>query len=311
MSRERSEFAVGFMVLAAFAVFFYSTLRVGACSFMESSGTRITAHFDDASGVGPRTEVSVAGVRVGEVESVELEAGRARLVLRIEDEDLSLPIDSEVTIRSRGMLGERLVAIEPGASDRFAVEGDTLLHTREAPNLDALLDSLASVSEDISQVTRSLRLVMGGAEGEEAVAAVVEDIRSVARQMRDFVDENQGSFTRVVGNLDAVSGNLESFTSQLVSLGDEDQSLEELFDTFRSASLRMEEAVGHLASVSERLESGEGTLGKLLRDDVLYTKLDTSVTELQRTLTEVRRAAEEAQEQLPVTVLGSVVGSLF
>ena len=48
-----------------------------------------------------------------------------------------------------------------------------------------------------------------------------------------------------------------------------------------------------------------------LADDEIYTKVDGSLAELQQTLTEVRRAAEDAQEQLPVTVLGSLVGSLF
>ena len=91
MNRERSELAVGLTVLVAFGVFFYSTLRLGSCSLVGSQGIQIAAHFDDAAGVTPRTEVSVAGVRMGQVEGVELSAGRARLVLRIDHEGLEIP----------------------------------------------------------------------------------------------------------------------------------------------------------------------------------------------------------------------------
>ena len=85
----------------------------------------------------------------------------------------------------------------------------------------------------------------------------------------------------------------------------------ELLDNFARTSDRLADAVDDLAVVSDRVERGEGTIGKLTKDEELYTKLDESVTELKRTLGEVRRAAEDAQEQLPVTVLGSLVGSLF
>jgi phospholipid/cholesterol/gamma-HCH transport system substrate-binding protein len=309
--RERSEIAVGLTVLAALGIFLYSTFRIGACSLGAPAGVRLLAHFDDAAGVGPRTEVQIAGVEVGSVEAVALEEGRARLVLRLADPAPEVPIDSRVAIRSRGLLGERVVVVELGEDERLAADGDTLVRTREAPNLDAMLDNLATVSADIGEVARSLRVVMGGTEGEEMLSAIVGDVRSVTGQMRAFVEANEDRFARVVTNLDTVSGNLESFSTTLDRLATDDRSLETLLASFKSAAAQLEVTVGHLATVSERLERGEGTLGKLMKDEELYQRVAGSVAELQRTLTEVRRAAEETQEQLPVTVLGSVVGSLF
>jgi phospholipid/cholesterol/gamma-HCH transport system substrate-binding protein len=84
-----------------------------------------------------------------------------------------------------------------------------------------------------------------------------------------------------------------------------------MLESFADASQEMVGALENIKSVSEKIEKGEGTLGKLVADDEIYTKVDGSLAELQQTLTEVRRAAEDAQEQLPVTVLGSLVGSLF
>jgi phospholipid/cholesterol/gamma-HCH transport system substrate-binding protein len=249
---------------------------------------------------------------VGEVESVELEEGRARMTLRIDDRGQEIPLDSTAVIRSHGLLGERVVELVRGSSGRIIQDGDTLMRTQEAPNLDAMLDSLSTVAADLREVTRSVRLVLGGAEGEEALAEVVGNIRIVAGEIRSFVEDNQDQLSRVVSNFDDVSGNLSGFSEDLAGLAsDNDQTVRELLTNFAAAAERLQQTADELSKVSARVEAGEGTLGRLLKDDELYTKVDSSVTELNRTLEEVRRAAEEAQEQLPVTVLGSVVGTLF
>lgn len=303
--RNRSELAVGATLVVALLLFLYSTLRVGGCSVISPDGRRVTARFDDASGVERRTDVLIAGVRVGEVEAVDLEAGRARLTLRIEDEVTRIPLDSTVAVRSRGLLGERVVEITPGSAARLAADGDTLTHTQDPPDLDQLLDSVALISEDLQEVSRSLRLVLGGPSGEQYLAGIVQDLQRIAAGLRGVLEENDERFARVMINLD-------SFSSDLARLADENgQTVAELLEGFADTSKRMGEAVDHLARVGERVEQGEGTLGRLVSDDALYAEAEASLVELRGALREVRRAAEEAQEQLPVTVLGSVVGTLF
>jgi len=305
MRSARPELAVGVTLLASLALFFATTLRLGGCAWTPRPGIRLDARFDDAAGVEPRSPVLIAGVRVGEVEGVELDAGRARLVLRIDAERVEVPIDSTVAIRSRGLLGERVVEIVPGSSEHLATHGDTLVRILEAPDLDRLLDSFALVSDDIREVTRSLRLVLGGTEGEENLSGMIEDLRAVTRNVRTLVEENDER----LGN---VMLNLESFSADLASISENDgQTLSQLLQNFAQTSVRMQEAVESLAVVSARVERGEGTLGKLLTDEKLYAEAQASLEDLRLALREVRRAAEEAQEQLPVTVLGSVVGSLF
>jgi phospholipid/cholesterol/gamma-HCH transport system substrate-binding protein len=295
---------VGLTLAAALALLLYSSLRVGGCGALAPSGTRLTARFEDASGVEARTEVRVAGVRVGEVERAELDAGRARLTLRI-DPAVRVPIDSLVAVRSRGLLGERIVEIELGSAERPALDGDTLTRTLDPPDLDRLLDSLALVSGDLQEVTRSLRLVLGGPAGEENLAAIVEDVRRVTGEMRELVEQNDERFARILINLDDFSTDLARITES------NGQTLEELLASFARTSERMQSAVEDLARVSARVEEGEGTLGRLVNDESLYAEAQASLAELRAALREVRRAAEEAQEQLPVTVLGSVVGTLF
>ncbi len=305
MGEQRAELWVGATVLAALALFLYATFRVGGCAWVEVPGRRLVARFDDAAGVELRTEVTVAGVRVGEVESVRLDGGRARVTLRIEETGLELPVDSVARIRSRGLLGERQVEIVPGGSQQLLGDGDVLTRTVDAANVDRLLDQLAGVADDVKTVTRTLRLVLGGSEGEAHLAEIVQNVHAVSQELRGFVEDNRGQLAGAIASFDR-------FAAELARLTEENgQTLDQMLGRFARVSGEMETAVGRLAAVSERVERGEGSLGKLLNDEELYDSARDSLAELREALREVRRAAEDAQEQLPVTVLGSMVGTLF
>ncbi len=311
MGQHRKDVGVGIAVIAALGMLFASTMRIGACDVASPESTRIFATFDNAAGVERRTDILVAGVKVGEVDGVTLDDGRARLTLRI-DEPIALPADSVVAIRSRGLLGERVVEISQGDSRQRLANGDTLTRSIEAPSIDDLLDDLAAVSSDVRQVTRAVRLVLGGERGEETIAAIVDDVRSVASGLREFLEESGPTLAKTLTNFDEVSENLTYFSSDIARItADNEQTVGEMLENFADASEQMSGALENLKNVSDKIEQGEGTLGKLVADDEIYTKVDGSLEELQQTLTEVRRAAEDAQEQLPVTVLGSLVGSLF
>lgn len=305
MTTRRSELWVGATVLTAVAIFLYASFRLDGCAWFEPGGRHFVAHFDDAAGVVPRTAVEIAGVRVGQVERLELEGGRARLVLRIEDPSVRIPIDSTVEIRSRGLIGERVVEIVPGQSSQLASDGDTLTHTVDAPNLDRMMDRLAAVADDVKAVTHSLRLVVGGPEGEASLAETLENVRVASADIRKFVEENQDRMASTLGDIQQFSSDLAHITH------DNRQTVGEMLRNFDRASQRMNMALAQLAQTTARINRGEGTLGKLTKDDKLYKKAEASLDDLQKSLAEVRRAAEQAQEQLPVTVLGSVVGTLF
>lgn len=303
--RSHSEIWVGLTVVAAIAIFLYATFRIGSCGLLQPEGRRLIARFNDASGVELRTAVTIAGVRVGEVEAVDLEEGRARLRLRIDDPEAQIPVDSRVAIRSRGLLGERLIEITPGPSERILEDGGVLTWTVDAPSVDRLLDRLADVADDVKAVTESLRVVLGGPEGEAAIAETVENIRVASRELRGFLQDNRGRFEGIVENLEGFSAEINRMVE------DNGQTVDELLASFRTTADQLQQAMVDVSEATGRVSRGEGTLGKLVQDEALYEEARTTLDELRTALREVRKAAEEAQEQLPVTVLGTVVGTLF
>jgi phospholipid/cholesterol/gamma-HCH transport system substrate-binding protein len=304
--RAHADLVVGTFVVSAAALMLWGTLLVGARpGLFDEDAWTFTARFDNVSGLNEETDVSIAGVSVGTVSGIALDGARARVTVRIDDPDVEIPVDSVVAIRSRGMLGEKVLEIEPGRSPVMLDSGHVLTATRSTGSLDTLIDRLTAVADDVHQVSTSFRNVLGDAEGEEAIREVVANARAVSGDLRRFVEDNGERFESTAKNLDA-------FAADLAALTDENRAaVHEVIGGLRDTSERLHAAVDHLAAISERLEKGEGTLGRLLADDDVYLELDRTVEEARAALREVRRAAEETQEQVPATILTTLLGSLF
>jgi len=133
---------VGLFVLAGLAAIGYLSIALGGLSLGEQGGLHLLADFDEIGGLAVRAPVVISGVRVGEVEQIELSPDmRARVTLNVR-RDLKLPVDTSAAIRTAGVLGDQFVALEPGAEDDLLKDGDILSFTENALNIEKLVGAL-------------------------------------------------------------------------------------------------------------------------------------------------------------------------
>ncbi len=297
---------MGLFVIAAVGALLWGTFQIGGLPrWFAGDETTLVARFDDVSGLNLEADVLMAGVPIGKVDSIRLEGETARVAMRIDDAHSRLPIDSVVGIRSHGLLGERVIEIRPGSSERMLEPGGVITRTRSSANLDQLVDRLSTIADNVEQVTATFRNVLGGAEGEESVREIVANIHALTGGLRRVVAENEERIDRIAFNLDSFSADAKAF-------GEENREpLTELVANLREASGKLNITLDALATISTRVEQGDGTLGKLVSDEELYQSLDGALAEARAALRELRRAAEEAQEQVPSTILMTLIGSLF
>ncbi len=306
MQRARLEFAVGAFALLAAALLFWGTLRIGAIRALGAAGAPVlAARFEDVSGLSSESDVLIAGVPVGKVSAIDLEGRGARVSLRLEHPSVRVPVDSVAAIRVRGMLGERVLEIVPGTSPESLEDGGVITRTQEAADLDQLVARLTGVATDVEQIARSFRNALGGAEGEETVRAIVANFHALTAGLRTVVEVNSDRVDRIAMNLDEFSADARELSAS------QKAAVAELVENLRVSSGKLRESLDRLSVVTARLESGEGTLGKLLADDKVYAEVDGALSEARAAMREVRRAAEEAQEQVPAAILLSSFGSRF
>ncbi|WP_172326982.1 outer membrane lipid asymmetry maintenance protein MlaD [Mangrovicoccus sp. HB161399] len=139
MSENVTEVAVGGAVLAVAAAFLFYALG-SAGSIGSTAGYPLTASFRSAEGIGVGTDVRMAGVKIGSVTGMDLNAQtfRAEATVQINN-GIELPDDSAIVISSEGLLGGNFVEVLPGGSAYNYKSGDEVLDTQGAVSLISLL----------------------------------------------------------------------------------------------------------------------------------------------------------------------------
>ncbi len=146
---QTTETLVGGAVLAAAIAFGIYGAQVAGLGDSSSTRYDLTASFRSLEGVGVGTDVRLAGVKIGTVSSVDLNAEtyRADTVVSINPET-QIPDDSAIVISSEGLLGGNFVEIVPGGSPFYLSAGDEILDTQGAVSLISLLLKFVSGGEE-------------------------------------------------------------------------------------------------------------------------------------------------------------------
>ena len=143
MSRSPArDLVVGLFVLVGLLAITYLSMTVGGLSLRRSGGLALYANFDELGGLKPRAEVVISGVKVGQIESIELDKDyRARVNFNV-DGSLELPIDTSASIVTAGLLGDRYISLQLGGDDKLLKSGDQITITESAVVLERLIGKL-------------------------------------------------------------------------------------------------------------------------------------------------------------------------
>jgi phospholipid/cholesterol/gamma-HCH transport system substrate-binding protein len=161
MKNTRSlEIGTGLFVLLGFTALAFLTTQLPGTSLNlggAAGGYTVTAKFDNIGDLKPGSPVTMAGVRVGAVESIRFDPKdyKAEVVLRIEDQYQEIPEDSDASIQTAGLLGGKYIGIGPGGSETFLKQGGQIEFTQSAIVLESLINkffaNMASKGPDESK----------------------------------------------------------------------------------------------------------------------------------------------------------------
>jgi len=145
VSQPRSSYAVGtglFIVLGFAALAYLATQTSSvANNVRQGDSYDVSAQFTNIGQLKERAPVKIAGVRVGQVQSITLAPGRdaAEVKLSIDKRYDHIPQDSVATIFTSGLLGDQYVGIDYGSAKQMVAAGGTLARTKSSQPLEEML----------------------------------------------------------------------------------------------------------------------------------------------------------------------------
>ena len=138
MERSKLNLAVGVFVILGILALGYLSIKLGRVSLFGTGGYLITADFPSVGGLKAGSSVEIAGVEVGRVEAIRLVNYEARVVLRL-NPDVKIQEDSIASIKTKGLIGEKYIRINPGGSDRIIPPNGKLREVEAPVDFEELL----------------------------------------------------------------------------------------------------------------------------------------------------------------------------
>ncbi|HLZ35134.1 MAG TPA: outer membrane lipid asymmetry maintenance protein MlaD [Nitrospira sp.] len=138
MEKVKIEFVVGLFVLVGILCLGYLSIKLGKLELIGGNVYEVVAQFNSASGLKPGSAVEIAGVEVGRVRGITLKEDRAAVILAV-DNSVKLYSDTIASIKTRGIIGEKFLALSPGGGGDPLKPGDTIRDTESGLDLEELV----------------------------------------------------------------------------------------------------------------------------------------------------------------------------
>ncbi len=136
---KRLEVFVGLFVLVGILSLAYISVRFAKMELFGMRGYRVYAEFVKVGGLKPGAPVEIAGVQVGRVKRITLTEDYLARVEMIIDHKVKLQKDAIVSIKTKGLIGEKYIEITPGGSEDLVAEGETLRETESAVDIEEII----------------------------------------------------------------------------------------------------------------------------------------------------------------------------
>jgi phospholipid/cholesterol/gamma-HCH transport system substrate-binding protein len=138
MGKPKLEMIVGVFVLVGIVCLGYLSVKLGKLELIGGNVYEVVAQFNTASGLKAGSSVEIAGVEVGRVRSITLNEDRAAVLLAV-DNTVKLYTDTIASIKTRGIIGEKFLALSPGGGGDPLKPGDTIRDTESGLDLEELV----------------------------------------------------------------------------------------------------------------------------------------------------------------------------
>jgi len=287
MDRRGTELTVGVAVIIAIVVLVGGIIWIKGCQVATREHEYRVA-FDEVGGLTVGDPVTVLGVERGSVKKIEL--GRAQVYVNLSvDKTIKITRDTQFYIRNIGLMGEKYVAITLGKEPE-PVSRNEILSGRFESGVPEVVGEIGIALKDFEKTVRKVHDVLDQVEKEGKISGTFDNLNQFSSQLRGTLEENRGDLRAAVDDLRYTSSKLRQFAeargpeidTTVTQLSELTRDLDGLVTKLEGLSLAVE-------SLVEKVEGGQGTLGKMVNDDTLYSEMKTTLEEAKALIADIKK----------------------
>lgn len=301
-----SEAKIGLIGIVTLAILIWGINYLKGRNLLNGNYT-LHAYFEDAGGVEKSSPVLMQGIKIGYIDDIELLQGQSRPVHVTLHVERNFPVyaGSMAILFSADVLGSRAVRIESAGSGAYMEHNDTIIAATEADIFESISSQVLPVMKQIGALSESLDTVVHKIDRlleSEVTTGTMEDLSEISASLSSSL--NPG------GALYESFNNMESFTSMLETQEEEFRSIAGHLNSIGEAvdSAGIDRIAGELLQASaafsqlmDQVNTGEGSMGKLLYSDTLYVQLQKLVVSLDSLVSDLN---ENPQDYVRFSLFG-------
>lgn len=288
MSRE---IKTALLVLVAIVLFIWGFSFLKGSDIL-SSDTKLYVKYTNVEGLGIGAPVTVSGHPIGKVSKITLDNQDASLLVELTISNSEFPIQktAKANIYEPSLIGNKQIQIVPDfkssdlISDGDYLQGEVVAGIAAAltGKLDPLTSKIDSIMVQADLTLRSLNNVLDSktqAHLKQTFASLESTVKSfdvLAKDASQLVGQNKGKLNASIANVEKITADFAKVTEALAQ-ADIDGAVKNLQSTMENVN-----------AVLAGIEQGQGSLGKLAKDEALYTNLTNTSKEMELLLEDLR-----------------------
>jgi phospholipid/cholesterol/gamma-HCH transport system substrate-binding protein len=247
--------------------------------------------YNSVEGLTSSAPVTLNGLIIGKVNSITINANTGKLLVELQlKTDFPISKSSIASLYEPSFIGGKQIAIMPNFNDKeLAVEGQFFQSGIKLGLTDKVGDQLAPLQDKLEKLLGNTDKLISGLnnvldeKGQTDIkltlaelSQTVAEFHKLSTSVNDLLATNKTQINGVVTNLNKVSGNFSKISDSL--------NKADLGKTVKNLNATLSRVDGIMLN----LESGKGTIGKLLKDESFYQNIKTSTKELELLLQDIR-----------------------
>ena len=287
------EVKTGIVAVSVIALFIWGFNFMKGLNLFDGPSKTYLTEYSNVQGLNTASVVTINGVEVGKVIDIKFsklleKIGKLIVEFSVET-DFEFSKNSIAKIYSASLMGGKSLAVVPSYEGEMAKPGDFLQGQIESDIFSSVTEKLNPLQAKVENVIVSADSLMTGLtdvldaksrknlkSSIEQLSATILNFKNISESVDRLVKSNEEKLGNTLSNAELMTSNLAKLSDTLVDAN--------LGLTVKN----LEATVTNLNKILASVEAGEGTLGKLLKDENMYNNLTNSSKELEELLREMK-----------------------
>jgi len=285
------EIKTAILVLSGILLFIFIFYYLKGENILDNS-KKISAIYDNVEGLAPSAAVTINGHKIGKVQSIHFTndlSGKLNVNMLI-DSDFEFSKNSTAQLYEAGLIGGKAIAIIPAFDGAPNVESGDLLSSDVKPGLTDLVNQrLTPLQEKMETMMVSADTLLVNlntlfdAQTKSNIKSSIAELsttiasfKSTSESLNDLVVDNSSSIGQTITNFNKISEDLTSLSTSLAATD---------FDTIMAD---LKSTISSFNQLLSAIENGEGSVGKLMKDEAVYNNLEGATKQLEELLEDMK-----------------------